>query len=78
MKKIVLALTVAAFAFASSLMAADKPCNAKDKAACKDKDKAACCSADKKDCCKDKSSCSKPAPSKSALMSPKAAAAAGK
>jgi hypothetical protein len=69
MKKLIICLTVSVFALASTY-AGDT------KAACKDKDKAAC--ADKKACCSEKSMCSKGAPAKNVLMSPKAAAQAGK
>ncbi|EEF60389.1 hypothetical protein Cflav_PD3359 [Pedosphaera parvula Ellin514] len=69
MKKFIFCIAISALALAPSSYAGDaKPCTGKDKVAC---------SADKKDCCSNKSSCSK-AVSKSVLMSPKAAAAAGK
>ena len=53
MKKLVIALTVSAFALASALYASDTtpaPAPVKDKAACCDK-AAACCSKDKAACC---------------------------
>jgi hypothetical protein len=68
MKSLLLCITISAFALTSSLYAADtKPCT--DKAACTDKSKA---------CCGEKSACTKGAPSKTVLMTPKAAALAGK
>jgi hypothetical protein len=68
MKKLIICLTVSAFALVSSHAGDSKPCTGKDKAAC----------SDKKACCSEKSMCSKGAPSKNVLMSPKAAAQAGK
>jgi hypothetical protein len=65
MKKFIIALTVSVFALAGSLHADDKAPTTKvvaDKAACCDKAKGSCC----------QSACSK-TPSKSVLMSPKAA-----
>jgi hypothetical protein len=72
MKKLILCLTVSAFALVSSLQAADGKAPAADKATSANKAKATasgCCS--ESGCCK--GGCSKPV-----LMSPKAAGQSGK
>jgi len=71
MKKIILALTVSAFAITSALYAADT------KPAAATADKGSCCDKAKSGCCADKSACSK-TPSKGVAMSPKAASLASK
>ena len=70
MKKLVIALTVSAFALAGSLHAADAKVAA-------DKEKGGCCDKAKSSCCEGKSACSK-TPSKGIAMSPKAADLAAK
>ena len=57
MKKIMLSVTVAAFALVPALQADDAKAGNKDKAACADKAKASC--AEKAACCPSKASASK-------------------
>ena len=84
MKKLVLALTIVAFAVA--VQAGEGKACCKDKAACADKDKAACASQDKAACASKamsgcpaksgasaKATCPKAQAAKKTVMSPKAA-----
>ncbi|MDB6022031.1 MAG: hypothetical protein JWQ04_1888 [Pedosphaera sp.] len=70
MKKLILCVAASAFALASSVQA--------DNSTKAPADKNATCSEGSKSCCGGKSACTKSMPSKTVLMSPKAAAAAGK
>lgn len=73
MKKLILSLAVTAFALASAMADNNTKATADSKASCSSDGKA-CCSVDGKG----KSACTKGMPTKTVLMSPKAAAAAGK
>jgi hypothetical protein len=69
MKKLILSLAVSAFALAAV--------QADNNAKAPSEKNATCCEANKTSCCS-KSACTKGMPTKTVLMSPKAAAAAGK
>jgi hypothetical protein len=84
MKKLVLALTIVAFAVAvqagdGKTCSKDKPaCSTKDKAACAAKDEAACAAKVQSGCCpragaSAKATCPKAQADKKTVMSPKAA-----